>query len=150
MNAQHLDSLRELTNRMDHGPSGFFEVETPRTTVLFVDDEPRSCHQFHRLIVGRLDINVHIAANGQQALDLMGQHADEISVVMTDIRMPGGMFGCELIQRIKEQWPDVCCLLTTAYQDAQLDCSAADGLITKPWDIKELVRLINRSVVHAA
>ncbi len=56
------------------------------------------------------------AANGEQALKVFEQHANEIDLVLTDLIMPG-MNGKKLADRLKREKPDVRLLFMTGYDD---------------------------------
>jgi len=56
------------------------------------------------------------AANGEQALKVFEQHADEIDLVLTDLIMPG-INGKKLADRLKREKPDVRLLFMTGYDD---------------------------------
>jgi YesN/AraC family two-component response regulator len=72
---------------------------------LFVDDEPRILDGLRRMLRGmRGEWDMHFAARGAAALDLLGQRPFE--VLITDMRMPG-MTGGELLVKVKQLHPDV-------------------------------------------
>jgi len=56
------------------------------------------------------------AANGEQALKVFEQHADEIDLVLTDLIMPG-INGKKLADRLQREKPDVRLLFMTGYDD---------------------------------
>ena len=62
--------------------------DSRRRAVLVVDDEPaiRDVLQTHLQHEG---FQVWTAASGEEALDLCCDHADEIAVILLDVRMPG-------------------------------------------------------------
>jgi two-component system, response regulator PdtaR len=71
--------------------------------VLVVEDEP--------LIRGdlvdrlsRLGCAVLEAASAAEAITILEQHR-EITVVFTDVQMPGAMDGIELAQYVRKRWP---------------------------------------------
>jgi two-component system response regulator YesN len=149
MNTEDLEQLRKLTDSMDHGPSGFFDAKHPATKVLFVDDESMTCQVFKRLISKRLDVEVFCAPNAMIALEVLRLHHHEIAVMLTDIRMPG-MNGVQLVRQVRRLYPEIVCLLTTAYADEAYDDCGADGLIWKPWNTSDVVQKINLSILKAA
>ena len=55
---------------------------------------------------------VDAVASGPEALDLLSKQAYQL--MLTDIKMPG-MNGVELLQKAKEDFPDLCVVMMTAY-----------------------------------
>lgn len=55
------------------------------------------------------------ASNSQAALGLLEQHA-EISVLCTDINMPGEMDGLALAQEVRRRWPAVAIVVVSGYR----------------------------------
>jgi CheY-like chemotaxis protein len=74
-------------------------------TILYVDDEP-----FMREVISlglrRSGFEVVTASGGVAALDLLENSVLPISILMTDLSMPG-MDGVQLAGRVKGRWPDL-------------------------------------------
>jgi len=90
-------------------------------------------------------------ASGEEALARMAQRS--FPVVLTDLHMPGGQTGLDLIGAIRHRFPDTLCVLITAY--ATLDTSiealkrGAYDLIQKPFRLAEMEVVLNRALDHA-
>lgn len=74
-------------------------------------------------------------------------------VILTDLNMPGGQTGLDLIGTIKHQFPDTLCILITAFATLDttleaLKCGAYD-LIQKPFRLAEVEVVLNRALEHA-
>ena len=81
--------------------------------LLVVDDEV----DFLESIVMRIKlrgIEAHGVTSGKQALEYLEKHADEVDVVMLDIKMPG-MDGLETLQQVKKDHPDLECIVVTGH-----------------------------------
>lgn len=102
--------------------------------VLYVEDEDTV-----REIIGRslrrACKEVHLAANGQEGLELFKKH--HCDLVVTDIEMPV-MNGIEMIRRIKEMDNEKPCVVVTAYKDENHHSDLAEMTIYKPVDLQEL------------
>jgi DNA-binding response OmpR family regulator len=81
-------------------------------SVLVVDDEAAIRYSVSKTLQ-RVGYNVREAANGDDALDAMKSHL--FDVILTDVRMPPGIDGVELVRRIKDNDPDSVVILMTAY-----------------------------------
>ena len=106
--------------------------------VLFVDDDEAN------LVVWEAgccqDFQVLTADGAERALDLLRQH--EIGVVVADQRMPR-MTGIELLERVRDEFPDTIRILITAYSDLDASIDAINRgqvrrYLRKPCSIPEL------------
>ena len=104
--------------------------------ILFVDDEEKLRKYFAMSV--KKDFEVFCAQNVEEAKEILQEHHEKIGVVLTDQRMPGGN-GVVLLKYLKERYPRIIRLLTTAYSDLS---DAIDAInkgeiiryIQKPWD----------------
>jgi signal transduction histidine kinase len=105
--------------------------------LLVVDDEegPRASLK----IVFKNDFDVHIAANGKEALQIA--KATRPAVAILDILMPG-MSGVELLRELKSQDEDLEVVMLTAYETLETARQAlrygAREYLNKPFDIPAL------------
>jgi CheY-like chemotaxis protein len=85
--------------------------------VLVVDDE-EIVRNMARFALERNGYKVLIAPDGQTAVEIFGRNAEEISVVLLDLKMPGmsGTEALELMQRIR---PEVKVVACTGYGEAE-------------------------------
>jgi DNA-binding response OmpR family regulator len=91
-------------------------------SVLVVDDEAAIRYSVSKTLQ-RVGYSVREATSGEDALDII--RAEPFDVVLTDIRMPPGLDGVELIRRIKDTDPDTIVILMTAYPSLP---TAVEGL----------------------
>ncbi|GLH72734.1 hypothetical protein GETHLI_12360 [Geothrix limicola] len=90
--------------------------------------------------------------SGEAALTRMAERA--FPVVLTDLHMPGGQTGLDLIGAIRHHFPDTLCILITGY--ATLDTSiealkrGAYDLIQKPFRLGEIEVVLDRALDHAS
>lgn len=108
--------------------------------ILFVDDEENARKYFNKGL--KHEFNVLTAGNVEEAIEILREKNNEIGVVITDQRMPGGN-GVILLKFLKENYPHIIRLLTTAYSDLTDAIEAVNGgeilrYIQKPWDFKML------------
>jgi len=109
-------------------------------TVLVVDDEELICRIACQM-VRRLGFKVLSAGSAAEALDVFGQHKDEISVVLLDEVMPQGD-GSEVFAAIKSVKPDVRVILYSGYSQSdvmsRLSLKGLSGFIQKPFTVQVL------------
>ena len=98
-------------SKLSHGASS--------ELILVVEDDPR----VRQVTVKRLQhLGYHTieAESGVEALEILAQNND-IQVVFTDMVMPGGMNGAELLEEVSRKYPKLKKLVTSGYAD--------DGLV---------------------
>lgn len=82
-------------------------------TLLLIDDEPN----LRRLVARVLELEgytVLAAPDARRGLELLAQHASEILVILSDVKLPDG-HGPDLIPRYREKAPLAEIILLTAY-----------------------------------
>ena len=108
--------------------------------VLVVDDQEINRDALE-VILGE-EYGIICAENGQEALEMMREHLDALSIVLLDLRMPV-MDGFEVMRRVQadEALRQVPIIVLTAEKTAELKAlqmGAAD-FITKPFDTPEVI-----------
>jgi two-component system response regulator PilR (NtrC family) len=132
--------------------------------ILVVDDE-QSMREFLGICLRRAGHEVAVAQSGGEALDHL--RAQPIDIVVSDLRMPGGLDGLGLLKAIKSGSirrvqvagtapvtidPDV--ILVTAFATADTAIAAmkqgAYDYLTKPFQIDEINAVIGRALEKRA
>ena len=116
------------------------------STILLVDDDP----DLLRLLSIRLNaagFKVKTASGGAEALALLGVSRPQ--AVITDLRMDG-MDGMTLFDRIHQEDPSLPVIVLTAHGTIPDAVEATQrgvfGYLTKPYEARELVSLIERAI----
>ena len=105
-------------------------------TVLVVDDE-NLVLTMAETILSDFGYKVVTANNGQKALHFMSQPDTRVDLVITDLVMPG-MGGRELLERIRQLYPDMPVLTTSGYVMPE-DKKKGTGYLQKPFTSTELL-----------
>ncbi len=82
-------------------------------TILLVEDEPLVLDLVTRVMTS-LGYTVLAAASPREAMDLAAGHGEEISLLCTDVVMPG-MNGMDLAKKLKLSRPGLSCLFMSGY-----------------------------------
>ncbi len=120
-------------------------------TILLVDDEPDILDSLKELLEAAVpNLEVMIASNGQEALEILGKHP--IKILVTDYKMPG-MNGMDLLREAKQKAPNVPRVLMTAFPDLQIAIEAINeaaiqNFFTKPLDPDEVVGVLTAMLEH--
>ena len=81
-------------------------------TILIAEDEP-SNQMFVKVILGKTKVNIIMANDGKEAVELFAEHRDIIDLVLVDVKMPE-LNGYEVTQIIKKQNPEMVVVALTA------------------------------------
>jgi len=116
-------------------------------TILVVDDEPDIVNLTEKILkLG--SYNTLTCNNGKEALKLIEDKYDEISLVLLDLMMPG-ISGMEVLRTIKsnDMFKHILVILFTVKsfkEDIKKGKEmGADGYITKPFSGKRLLEYVN-------
>ncbi len=94
--------------------------------ILIVDDEQNILDSIRR-IFRKENYEIKTALNGKEALDIMGQ--ENFQLIISDHMMPG-MTGAELLQRVRELYPDTIRIMLTGHADTSAIMGAIrDGAV---------------------
>ena len=117
--------------------------------ILVVDDEKdiqALFEQRFRREIKEKTIEFAFAFSGEDALIYLNDHEHEAVLILSDINMPG-MSGLEMVQVIKETWPDLDIVMITAYANQEnMDKSKLYGareFLAKPLDFTLLRNILN-------
>ena len=115
-----------------------------KETILIAEDD-EDIRNIAKIILDRLGYQTIEAENGRIALEIFKRNPDKIDVIFTDIVMPDGMGGIDLIREAREIRPDVKALYTSGYTEKAFpdyQINVGESLISKPYHKKELAQKI--------
>lgn len=112
-----------------------------KLTILVVEDD--ALVRLHGIgVLEDAGFDVLNAANADEAITLLKEHG-HVSLMFSDINMPGTMDGIELAQFVHGHWPHVRLLLTSANHQPGLDTTLKAGcFMGKPWGQEALIRRV--------
>lgn len=103
-----------------------------RPVVLIVEDEFLLRMDAVDMIAGA-GFEVVEAANADQAIEILESRRD-ITVVFTDIQMPGSMDGLKLARAIRGRWPPIKIIATSGHANVgEPDLPAGGRFLPKPY-----------------
>ena len=121
-------------------------MRTDYTRILVVDDEIGYRKVLSNALTERGFI-VKTAASGEEALEELKKQ--EFAIALIDMKLPGGIDGLELLQRIKRTY-NTSVLIMTAYGGIETAVEAmrrgALNYITKPFNLDEILLNIDRLI----
>jgi DNA-binding response OmpR family regulator len=99
------------------------------------------------MILRQNGFDVHLAADGEQALELVRQYPAAFNLILMDVRMPN-LDGPQTLARMQEHDPEVrCCFMsggTGTYTQEDLLGQGALCLIRKPFVLADLLAQLHR------
>lgn len=112
-------------------------------TILVVDDEPL-IRRLLRSLLQPLNLEILEAGTGDEALEIFDRHHDSISLLLTDVVMPG-MHGDDLAARLLESRPNLPVIFISAYCTQIQPALRKFACLSKPFrleDVRSTVREI--------
>jgi DNA-binding NtrC family response regulator len=117
-----------------------------KARILVVDDEEIVLKSCRKILEGG-GHQVFTALSGEAAFDLLEKELFDI--VITDIKMPG-IDGIQVLERIKEKYPDVAVIMITGYSTVQSAVQAmklgAFDYIPKPFTPDEVLIVVEKAL----
>ncbi len=115
---------------------------------VWVIDDDRSIRWVFEKALAREGIPFKTFAQANEAIEALTV-AGAPQVLVSDIRMPGTS-GLELLQNLKQRYPDLPIIVMTAYSDLESAVAAFQGgafeYLPKPFDVDQAVDLIRRAL----
>ncbi|MFA7496751.1 MAG: sigma-54-dependent transcriptional regulator [Acidithiobacillus sp.] len=116
------------------------------TSILIVEDE-KNLRCVLAAVLNAEGFSALEAGDGEQALALL--ESTQPALVLTDQRLPG-LSGTELLRKMKQLYPEIPVIITTAYGEIEQAVEAikagAEHYLTKPVDEGELIALIRQAL----
>lgn len=116
------------------------DLEKIKQTILLVDDEENNLQLLKRTLRG--NYNIKTASNGRDALSIIKNEGDSISLIVSDQKMPE-MEGTEFLKQVAEIHPNIVKILLTGHADTDIIVASINECqlyqyILKPFEPEEL------------
>jgi CheY-like chemotaxis protein len=122
---------------------GLFEAKRP--VVLVVEDEFLLRMDAVDMVAGA-GFEVLEAGNADQAIDVLESRCD-ITVVFTDIQMPGSMDGLKLARAVRGRWPPIKIVATSGHLDVrEIDLPEGGRFLPKPYSLMQLTGVLRELI----
>jgi DNA-binding NtrC family response regulator len=123
----------------------------PRATIMVVDDETG----IRDLLVewlGEEGYAVHAASTPAAALALLDR-TPEVTLLLTDVVMPGGLNGFDLARRARVRHPALKVIYISAYSVAEAVLQArpaAEAILRKPFRYEQVMKTVRHTLGAAS
>ena len=115
--------------------------------ILYIDDEEKALKYFRMAFAPKFE--VFTASSGKEGIEILRREASKIGIVISDQKMPE-MQGAEVLGIVREEFPRIVRILTTAYSDLDSAIQAVNKghiyqYVVKPWEIQDLSMVLQRA-----
>ncbi len=139
-------TLVETSHPNEHPPA----IVSGNEHVLLVDDDA-IVNQLGTTFLEKLGYQVTSFTDSNEALRAFSADPQSFQLIITDHTMPS-LDGPQLMEKIKAIRPDIPMLLITGYSNLatseNLQQWGCDGIVTKPYDLKNLSQVINLALAR--
>jgi signal transduction histidine kinase len=124
---------------------GEADVPTGDETILVVEDDT-GVRDLAVMMIGDFGYRVLAAPDGPSALDLL-RYGEPVDLLFSDVVMPGGINGFELVRKARELRGDLKALITSGYVNVRVDEDAPKlPVLAKPYSRSELAHRLRRAL----
>ena len=114
---------------------------SPKKTILVVDDDAKVLSVVSGLLADD-EYNVLTASTGSRGLEQSRHFKGEISLLLSDFQMPGGMSGVDLATAMTIERPKLKVLLMSGFPDGMLVLNEGWHFLAKPFINSQLRALV--------
>jgi CheY-like chemotaxis protein len=122
-------------------------------TLLLVEDEA-GVRAVAQAVLARHGYHVLEAPDGPRAFELWRAHKDEIALVITDMVMPGGLTGRQLVGAIRRESPDLRVVYMSGYDPeaagGEFVLEAGEHFLPKPFGPRPLLEMVRTALGREA
>ncbi|MCL4501430.1 MAG: PAS domain S-box protein [Deltaproteobacteria bacterium] len=130
------------------------QVSSNQLKILVMDDEEIVRDLLDKML-GHLGYRATLAKDGAEALELFiaaREAGENFSAVILDLTVPGGMGGKTALEQFLRIDPQIKAIVSSGYSDdptmAEFAQNGFSGVITKPYRIAELSRVLNQVLAN--
>ncbi|MCC2958647.1 PAS domain-containing protein [Massilia sp. IC2-477] len=123
--------------------------EAGRKCRILVVEDNEDVRELAEAMLAAADYEVVSAPSGERALELL--ESEKVDLLFTDVIMPGGMNGLQLIEQVHARRPGMPVLVTTGYMDELPARGARDkslDVLAKPYQHQDLLDRVH-AALHA-
>ncbi len=127
------------------------EPSRPRPRRVLVMDDEAAIREVCENLLLLLDYEVVTTADGNDALAVFYEaerNGTPFDLLITDLTVPGGMGGAEMIRRLREDGSDVLAIVSSGYSNGPVMSNPTqygfDGILPKPYRLHDLEAVLDK------
>lgn len=121
--------------------------------ILVIDDE-KSLLDTMQMILSKSGYVVLTASTAMEGLKIIKELDRDISLIITDLALPGGFDGIDILSAVGDLNSQIPVIMITAYGSVETAVKAmqkgAYNFLTKPVNFKVLLQQVNKAIEHAS
>jgi len=121
--------------------------------ILVIDDE-KSLLETMQMILSRSGYTVLTAADAVEGLKIIKEFDNQLSLIITDLALPGGFDGFNILEAVKDIGSEIPVIMITAYGNIEIAVEAmqkgAYNFLTKPVNFKVLIQQAQKAIETAS
>ena len=123
-------------------------IKTARRPVVLIVEDDLLIRLNAAQIIEEAEFEVIEAANADEAFEILETRSD-ITVLFTDIQMPGSMDGLKLAAAVKGRWPPIKIVATSGRVNVRADELPRGGrFLAKPYNTNELTDTLRELTIN--
>lgn len=134
----------ELDNTSGNNTHEQEEVQGGAETILFVEDE-KMLSDLGVTVLSENGYQVLTAGDGEEAVEVFAQNADNIELVITDLGLPK-LDGWKAYLKMRKQNPDLKMILVSGYLSSEIKAELSGNsnkfFIQKPYNLQEMLKKV--------
>jgi hypothetical protein len=136
----------------DDAPPEPAAVDSRRQTVLYIEDNLANLKLVQRVVAHRSDVEIMAAMQGGLGLDLAREHHP--ALILLDLHLPD-LTGDQVLQQLRENPTTTSIPVVVVSADAtpgqqqRLLTAGATAYLTKPYEVQELLRIIDEALAKS-
>ena len=144
---EEINELESIASQVKEEP---VKDLTGSSIILLVEDEDAVRAFASRALVSR-GYEVHEAASGVEALEVMEEYGDEIDLIVSDVVMPE-MDGPTLLVELRKEYPDLGFIFVSGYAEEAFAKNLPEaergkfGFLPKPYSLKQLATTVKEKL----
>lgn len=119
--------------------------EASKAKRIMVVDDNADVREMAAAFLSSLGYDTIEAESGEVALEMLEEA--QVDLVFSDIIMPGGMNGLQLLDQVRQRYPDIATLAATGYSENALERSPSIRdlhIMPKPFKLDDLADLVEK------
>ncbi|MFA5264792.1 MAG: response regulator [Opitutaceae bacterium] len=117
--------------------------------ILVVEDK-EAVRMVIKAVLERGGFRTLSASNGEEAAALWAESKGSISLLFTDVVLPGGVTGKDLADSLREERPDLKVVFCSGYGaeivGQEIMCAPGNYFLAKPFDVQRLTQVVHEAL----
>lgn len=105
-----------------------------------------------KAVLERNGYAIYMANNGEEAAQIWTEHKDSITLLLTDVVMPGGVTGKDLADALRTERPELKVIFCSGFGadvlGPEVTNDPANYFLAKPFDVQRLTQVVKDALAQ--